>query len=82
MSNPGLLNLMDELCIDFRVLIDQGTQEPGHLQDLDRDLMIGVNQSGISWSWRLGLLEFSHTRGSVYVAKTGPIVGVPNQDRQ
>ena len=50
MSNPGLLNLMDELCIDFRVLVDQSTQEPGHLQDLDRDLMIGVNQSGISWS--------------------------------
>ena len=50
MSNPGPLNLLDERSVDFLVLVNESIQEPGHLQDLDRDRMIGVNQSGISWS--------------------------------
>ena len=50
MSNPGPLNLLDERGVDFLALVNKSTQEPGHLQDLVRDLMIRFSRSGISWN--------------------------------
>ena len=73
MSNPALLNLMDELCIYFRVLVDQGTQEPCHLQDLDRDLMIGVRQKWDQLGPEVGIAQSSpkaEVRGRLLVLRT------------
>ena len=40
-SDPSPLDLVDESSISFSgELNDEGIQEPGHLQDLDRDLHI------------------------------------------
>ena len=56
-SNPGPLNLLDECGVSLFVGLNKGIQEPGHLQDLDRDLHIRFNEIVGNWSGRRRLLR-------------------------